>query len=54
MAVTLFIELVNLCKTLESTTKKNEKAKYIENFLRQLKEEEVQPSVFMILDRYLK
>jgi len=46
---TLFMELVDLCKNLEATTKKNEKTDLIEEFLHQLKEEEISPSVFLIL-----
>jgi len=46
---TLFAELVDLCKNLEATTKKNEKAQLLEEFLRELKEEEISPSVFLIL-----
>lgn len=46
---TLFGELVDLCINLEGTTKKNEKAKFIEIFLHKLKEEEISPSVLLIL-----
>ena len=46
---TLFAELVDLCVNLEGTTKKNEKTQFIEAFLHQLKEEEISPSVFLIL-----
>jgi DNA ligase-1 len=46
---TLFAELVDLCVNLEGTTKKNEKTQLIEAFLHQLKEEEIAPSVFLIL-----
>ncbi len=46
---TLFSELVDLCVNLEATTKKNEKTELIRAFLHQLKEEEVSPSVFLIL-----
>lgn len=46
---TLFSELVELCRKLESTTKKTEKTQYIKSFLHQLKEEEISPSVFLIL-----
>ena len=46
---TLFSELVDLCRNLEATTKKNEKSELIEAFLHQLKEEEISSSVFLIL-----
>ena len=46
---TLFSELVDLCVNLEATTKKNEKTDLIRTFLHQLKEEEISPSVFLIL-----
>ncbi len=46
---TLFTELVELCKNLEATTKKNEKTQLIEAFLQELKEEEISPSAFLIL-----
>ncbi len=46
---TLFAKLVNLCVDLEGTTKKNEKSQFIESFLHQLKEEEISPSVLLIL-----
>jgi len=46
---TLFTELVNLCKNLEATTRKNEKTRLIEESLHKLKEEEISPSVFLIL-----
>ena len=50
MAVyTLFTELVDLCKNLEATTKKNEKTDLIEEFLHKLNGEEISPSVFLIL-----
>ena len=45
----LFAELVDLCKNLEATTKKNEKTDLIEEFLQKLKEEEISPAVFLIL-----
>ena len=44
---TSFAELIELCKNLEATTKKNEKAQLLEEFLRELKEEEISPSVFL-------
>ena len=46
---TLFRELVDLCLNLERTTKKNEKTELIEAFLHRLKEEEIPPSVLLIL-----
>jgi len=46
---TLFAELVGLCVNLEGTTKKNEKSQLIESFLHQLQEEEISPSVLLIL-----
>ena len=45
----LFAELVGLCRDLEATTKKTEKTQLIEKFLHQLREEEISPSVFLIL-----
>ena len=46
---TLFAELVDLCVNLEATTKKNEKAQLIEDFLRLLREDEISPAVLLIL-----
>jgi len=46
---TKFAELVELCQNLEGTTKKNEKTQLIEEFLRKLEEDEISPSVFLIL-----
>jgi len=46
---TLFAELVDLCVNLAATTKKNEKAQLIEDFLRLLKEDEISPAVLLIL-----
>ena len=47
--LTLFAELVDLCRNLEATTKKNEKTDLIEAFLHRLEEEEISPSVLLIL-----
>ncbi len=46
---TPFLELANLCAELEKTTKKKEKSHLISGFLRQLKEEEIAPTVFLIV-----
>jgi len=45
---TRFSELVELCKALESTTKRTEKRQLIASFLRQVRPEEVSPAVLLI------
>jgi DNA ligase-1 len=46
---TLFSDLVHLCLKLEATTRKNEKTDLMEAFIRQLQEDEIPVSVFLIL-----
>jgi len=48
---TCFSELSNLCRALEKTTKRKEKTKLISYFLRGLREEEVAPTVYLIVGK---
>ncbi|HDI12039.1 MAG TPA: DNA ligase, partial [Candidatus Bathyarchaeota archaeon] len=48
---TLFRELVELCESLEATSKRNAMVLMVSSFLRKLRPEEVEPSVSMILGR---
>ena len=45
---TSFLQLANLCKKLEETTKKTEKTGMISSFLRRVEEEEIAPSVLFL------
>ncbi len=51
MRSTPFSELANLCQKLEKTTKRKEKTRLISFFLRELKEEEIAPSVYLLVGR---
>jgi DNA ligase 1 len=46
---TPFIKVVELCKDLEATTKRNEKIRLIAEFLRQLQPDEVAPAVLLVV-----
>lgn len=48
---TKFQNLVILCKSLEATTKKLEKTELLMNFLKEVNEDEISPSVLLILGR---
>ncbi len=48
---TCFLELANLCRALEKTTKRKEKIKLVSSFLRRLREEEVAPAVYLIVGK---
>jgi DNA ligase-1 len=46
---TPFLELANLCRKLEETTKRKEKTRLISSFLRKLREEEIAPAVHLLV-----
>ena len=51
MRSTPFSKLANLCQRLEKTTKRKEKTRLISSFLRELREEEIAPSVRFLVGR---
>jgi len=49
MAGTPFSSLAELCRSLEATTKRNEKSRLIAEFLKALEPKEVAPAVLLIV-----